>query len=77
MKKTVFLILTGIIFMFTAVAGAAELKVPDWLKEVDLNGLASAGYTYNFNEPHSRAINFRPFNNRDNTFGLELAQGQH
>ena len=74
MKKTVFLILTGIIFMFTAVAGAAELKVPDWIKEVDLNGFASVGYNYDFNEPHSRNINFRPFNNRDNTFGLELAQ---
>ncbi|MEK7773482.1 MAG: outer membrane beta-barrel protein, partial [Deltaproteobacteria bacterium] len=37
-------------------------------------GFVSTGYNYNFNEPHSRAINYRPFNNRSDSFTVETAE---
>lgn len=53
---------------------ADALTVADALKDVRINGLLSAGYNYNFNEPHTRAINLRPFNDTHESINLELAQ---
>lgn len=57
-----------------AETAAGDITVADALKEVKVNGFASVGYTHNFNEPHSRAVNYRPFNGVSDSFGLELAQ---
>lgn len=57
-----------------AETAAGDMTVADALKEVKVNGFASVGYTHNFNEPHSRAVNYRPFNNVSDSLGLELAQ---
>lgn len=72
----------GFLFALTLVLGAgvarAEdaggVKVADALKDVKINGFASMGYNYNFNKPDSRAINFRPFNSKDSSFEVEVAQ---
>lgn len=53
---------------------ADSLTLADALKEVRINGLVSAGYNYNFNEPHTRAVNLRPFNDTHDSITLELAQ---
>jgi len=71
-------VVTGLILIGagSAIAETAvnDLTVADALKETKVNGFVSAGYTYNFNEPHSRAVNYRPFNAQSDSFGLELAQ---
>jgi len=76
--KKVFGFLVVLALVFGAGVARAEdaggVKVADALKDVKINGFASMGYNHNFNEPHSRAINFRPFNNKDKSFGVELAQ---
>ena len=75
LKRTASL-LFGVAFVLCGASGAVaeDVTVADALKEVKVNGFASVGYTYNFNEPHSRAVNYRPFNNVSDSFGLELAQ---
>lgn len=55
-------------------ATAGDVTVADALKDVKINGFASVGYTHNFNDPHSRMVNYRPFNGNAESFGLELAQ---
>lgn len=63
------------LLLFSGQALAADaLTVADSLKDVRINGFLSAGYNYNFNEPHTRAINLRPFNDASESFALELAQ---
>ncbi|MBI2400806.1 MAG: outer membrane beta-barrel protein [Deltaproteobacteria bacterium] len=63
------------LLLFSGQALAADgLTVADALKDVQINGLLSAGYNYNFNEPHTRAINLRPFNDTHDSINLELAQ---
>lgn len=51
-----------------------SLTVADALKDVRVNGLLSAGYNYNFNDPDTRGINLRPFNDTHDSLSLELAQ---
>lgn len=63
------------LLLFSGQALAADaLTVADALKDVQINGLLSAGYNYNFNEPHTKAINLRPFNDTHDSISLELAQ---
>ncbi len=57
-----------------ALAEQVSVTLPDALKETKVNGFVSTGYNYNFNEPHSRAINYRPFNNRSDSFTVETAE---
>ena len=51
---------------------AAELA--DIIKDVKANGFVSTAYNYNFNDPDSRRINFRPFNENDDSFNLDVAE---
>lgn len=51
---------------------AAELA--DVVKDVKANGFVSTAYNYNFNDPNSRRINFRPFNENDDSFNLDVAE---
>jgi len=75
MKRNAIIMAACGLFLTTGGAFAGEtLSVADALKEVQINGAVSAGYNYNFNEPHTRAINLRPFNGEHNSFNLELAQ---
>ena len=75
MRRILFSMMAAVTLILTCgYAGAAELKVADVIKEVEVNGFVSAGYNFNFNEPSSGAINFRPFQGDDNSFALELAQ---
>ncbi|MBI5886610.1 MAG: porin [Deltaproteobacteria bacterium] len=71
-------VVMGLVFIAAGSAAAEtaanDLTVADALKETKVNGFVSTGYTYNFNEPHSRAVNYRPFNAKSDSFGLELAQ---
>lgn len=76
--KKVFGFLFALALVFGAGIARAEdaggVKVADALKDVKINGFASMGYTQNLNKPYSRAINFRPFNNKDKNIGVEVAQ---
>ncbi len=74
MRRILFSMAALMLFLACGYAGAAELKVADAVKEIEVNGFVSGGYNYNFNEPNSDEINFRPFQANDNSFSLELAQ---
>ncbi|MCC6503568.1 MAG: porin [Deltaproteobacteria bacterium] len=73
-RSAIALAACGLIFSSGQALAADALTVADVLKDVQINGALSAGYNYNFNEPHTRAINLRPFNDAHNSFALELAQ---
>lgn len=53
---------------------AAPAQAVDALEGLKLNGFLSAGYNYNFNEPHTGAVNLRPFNDTHDSMTVELAQ---
>jgi len=74
MVRAVLMLTAWTLVLFAGVARAEELKVADVLKETQINGLLSAGYNYNWNEPHDRGIDLRPFNDKHDSFTLELAQ---
>lgn len=64
-----------LVFIFGSVNVLAEdLTVGNFVKDVKINGFVSTSYNYNFNEPSSNAINFRPFNDKDNSFILEVVE---
>ncbi|GMR04484.1 MAG: hypothetical protein BMS9Abin23_0382 [Thermodesulfobacteriota bacterium] len=71
--RKVFLLFLMTVFILTGSYAGAESTVGKILDQVKVKGFVSAGYNYNFNTPDSKAINFRPFNNKDNSFNLELA----
>ena len=75
MKRSAFILAAcGLIFSSGEALAADGMTVADALKDVQINGAVSAGYNYNFNEPHTRAINLRSFNDGHNSINLELAQ---
>lgn len=75
MRKILLSMMVAVTLILTCgYASAAELKVADVIDEIEVNGFVSAGYNFNFNEPSSDMINFRPFQGDDNSFALELAQ---
>lgn len=73
-RSAIALAACGLLFSSGEVLAGDSLTVADALREVKINGAVSAGYNYNFNEPHARTVNFRPFNDSHNSFALELAQ---
>lgn len=73
-RNAIILAACGLIFSSGAALAGETLSVADALKDVEINGAVSAGYNYNFNEGHTRAINLRPFNDGHNSLNLELAQ---
>lgn len=74
MKRLVTASACGLLLFSGQALAADGLTVADALKDVRINGFLSAGYNYNFNEPHTRAINLRPFNDTHDSISLELAQ---
>jgi len=73
-RNAIIMAACGLLLSSGAALAGETLSVADALKEVQINGAVSAGYNYNFNEGHARAINLRPFNDEHNGFNLELAQ---
>jgi hypothetical protein len=75
MKRSAIVLAAFGLLLSSGEAKAADaLTVADALKDVRINGLLSAGYNYNIGEPHTRAINLRPFNDTHDSISLELAQ---
>jgi hypothetical protein len=56
----------------TAAPKAAE--VPNFFRDIQANAFASLGYINNLNQPQSQAIGLRYFDNRANTFSVDLAE---
>jgi hypothetical protein len=73
-KSLIALAACGLLLSSGEALAADALTALDVLKDVRINGFLSAGYNYNFNEPHTRAINLRPFNDTHDSISLELAQ---
>lgn len=47
---------------------------PNFFRDVQANAFASLGYINNLNQPQSQAIGLRYFDNRANTFSVDLAE---
>ena len=48
--------------------------VPNFFRDVQANAFASFGYLSNLNKPQDQAIGLRYFDNRANTFSVDLAE---
>ncbi len=74
MKRKVLGFVLFVVLLFGTVNAGADNGVGDILKDVKVNGFTSFGYNYNFNDPHTDAINFRPFNPNNRSLSLEVAE---
>jgi hypothetical protein len=55
-------------------AAKAEAAVPNFFRDIQANAFASFGYINNLNQPQSQGIGLRFFDNRANTFSVDLAE---
>jgi hypothetical protein len=46
----------------------------DILKDIKVNGFVSTSYNHNLNNPDSRKVNYRPFNENAASFNLDVAE---
>ena len=58
----------------TTSAAAKAAQVPNFFRDIQANAFASLGYINNLNQPQSQAIGLRYFDNRANTFSVDLAE---
>ena len=55
-------------------AAPKSAEVPNFFRDIQANAFASLGYINNLNQPQSQAIGLRYFDNRANTFSVDLAE---
>jgi hypothetical protein len=55
-------------------AAKAAAPVPNFFRDIQANAFASFGYLSNLNRPQDQAIGLRYFDNRANTFSVDLAE---
>ena len=55
-------------------AAATTQAVPSFFRDVQANAFASFGYINNLNQPQSQSIGLRYFDNRANTFSVDIAE---
>ena len=55
-------------------AAKAAPAVPNFFRDIQANAFASFGYLNNLNQPQDQAIGLRYFDNRANTFSVDLAE---
>lgn len=55
-------------------ASKAAEPVPNFFRDIQANAFASFGYLNNLNQPQDQAIGLRYFDNRANTFSVDLAE---
>ena len=55
-------------------AAATAQAVPSFFRDVQANAFASFGYINNLNQPQSQSIGLRYFDNRANTFSVDIAE---
>jgi hypothetical protein len=48
--------------------------VPNFFRDIQANAFASLGYISNLNQPQDQTIGLRYFDNRANTFSVDLAE---
>ncbi len=53
---------------------AERYKVPDYLHDLTISGIAAASGTYNFNEPNDRLNRFHQFDNAANNFQVDTVE---
>ena len=55
-------------------SAAKAAAVPNFFRDIQANAFASFGYINNLNQPQSQGIGLRFFDNRANTFSVDLAE---
>lgn len=55
-------------------ASKAPEAVPNFFRDIQANAFASLGYISNLNKPQDQSIGLRYFDNRANTFSVDLAE---
>ncbi|MBI4378686.1 MAG: porin [Nitrospinae bacterium] len=68
----IFTVAFVLVISFCSISYAVDAG--DLLKDIKVNGFVSTAYNYNFNDPDSRKINFRPFNENANSFNVDVAE---
>jgi hypothetical protein len=55
-------------------SASTAAAAPNFFRDIQANAFASLGYINNLNQPQSQAIGLRYFDNRANTFSVDLAE---
>ncbi len=71
-KLKIFVIVSIFCLSFSGISRAEDAS--DVLKDVKVNGFVSTAYNHNLNDPDSRKVNYRPFNENANSFNLDVAE---
>ncbi len=70
-KLKIFIGICAVCFMVSGIAWAEGGAV---LEGVKINGFVSTSYNHNLNDPDSRKINYRPFNENAGSFNVDVAE---
>lgn len=57
-----------------AAAPAAADSIPNFFRDIQANAFVSFGYLFNANQPADRSVGLRYFDNRSNTFSIDVAE---
>ena len=71
-KLIIFVVVSILCLSFSGISRAEDAS--DVLKDVKVNGFVSTAYNHNLNDPDSRKVNYRPFNENANSFNLDVAE---
>lgn len=71
-RSKIFVIVIVLCLSFSGISRAEDAS--DVLKDVKVNGFVSTAYNHNLNDPDSRKVNYRPFNENANSFNLDVAE---
>src|SRR3989337_206199 len=71
-KLKIFVVVSILCLSFSGISRAEDAG--DILKDVKVNGFVSTAYNHNLNDPDSRKVNYRPFNENANSFNLDVAE---
>lgn len=71
-KLKIYVVVSILCLSFSGISRAED--APDILKDVKVNGFVSTSYNHNLNDPDTRKINYRPFNENANSFNFDVAE---
>src|SRR3989338_7800546 len=67
----IFVIVSVLCLSFSGISWAEDAPI---LEGVKINGFVSTAYNHNLNDPDSRMVNYRPFNQNANGFNVDAAE---
>ncbi|MBI5750235.1 MAG: porin [Nitrospinae bacterium] len=71
-KLKIFAVVSILCLSFSGISRAED--APNIIKDIKVNGFVSTSYNHNLNDPDTRKVNYRPFNENANSFNLDVAE---